>query len=121
MRRSISQVVKDQPLGPNTQRLTKSGSVRVRHTRRGGASKLRVMTISRSPAVVTTVPVCGRPIIAAIMLAALSKRAVVAAVDDDLVAIRVGDGRDDAVPGLHRLETDGDALLLQLGDRVVNV
>src|SRR5437868_10500564 len=55
--RSTSQTAIDQPRGPN-QRLSSSGLVNASKTRRRGASKTRVKTISRSVGVVTfNVPV----------------------------------------------------------------
>src|SRR5713226_10054041 len=50
--RSTSQTASDQPRGPN-QRLRSSGLVNASQTRRRGASKTRVSTISRSVGVVT--------------------------------------------------------------------
>src|SRR5262249_16377689 len=55
--RSTSQTTSDQPRGPN-QRLSSSGLVKASKTKWRGASKIRVITISRSPGVVTfSVPV----------------------------------------------------------------
>src|SRR5881628_2509779 len=55
--RSTSQTTRDQPRGPN-QRLSSSGLENASKTRRRGASKTRVRTISRSVGVVTfNVPV----------------------------------------------------------------
>src|SRR6185312_7886425 len=55
--RSTSQTTSDQPRGPN-QRLRNSGLLNASNIRRRGASKTRVITISRSVGVVTfNVPV----------------------------------------------------------------
>src|SRR5437867_5114980 len=52
-RRSISHTGMDQPGGPSSQRLTSAGLVWASNTSWRGASKLRVITSSRSPGVVS--------------------------------------------------------------------